>query len=303
MKGNILSAPNIVVFLDTETTGLSNKVDRIAEVAALKYDLESQSIIEAYHQYINPEIPMPDQAAAVHGLTDEFLKDKPTFKEIAPALLEFSRGQHIVIHNARYDVGMLDAETIRNDFDKFSSFPAEIIDSLRISRRYVRSKRHTLDRLCDLFKIDKSARTLHGALLDCELLAKVYPHLLAAKQKQEDKFAELLSFRLGAALPATIDEAATKALELKVLIKILTKEQNRYLELIKDTLDGKNTVEEFWRADFSERTTTAWTKIMAENMPADFDLKPYQKSSIAMSLKHADSTDLGYALDTDDEDD
>lgn len=159
------------VVLDTETTGLDPKQGhRIIEVAAIELDGRKVSK-RTFHRYINPEREIDEGAAAVHGLTLDRLQDEPKFAEVAPALIEFIDGAELIIHNAPFDIGFLNAELALAGFPPLTN---SVIDTLKVAKELHPGKKNNLDALCDRYQIDNSHRTLHGALLDTELLAEVY---------------------------------------------------------------------------------------------------------------------------------
>jgi len=159
------------VVLDTETTGLDPKQGhRIIEVAAIELDGRKVSG-RNFHRYINPEREIDEGAAAVHGLTLDRLQDEPKFIEIAPALLEFIDGAELIIHNAPFDIGFLNAELALAGLPRLEN---PVLDTLKFAKELHPGKKNNLDALCDRYQIDNSHRTLHGALLDTELLAEVY---------------------------------------------------------------------------------------------------------------------------------
>lgn len=162
------------IVLDTETTGLDPRSGhRIIEVACI--EMENRRLTGRHlHKYINPEREIDAGAQAVHGITLEFLADKPKFADIADEFLEFISGAQLIIHNAPFDLGFLNAE-----LDRLGRVPVEtvcngVIDTLREAKELHPGKRNSLDALCERYEIDNSSRTLHGALLDTELLAEVY---------------------------------------------------------------------------------------------------------------------------------
>lgn len=167
------------IVLDTETTGLDPKQGhRIIEVAAI--ELHGRKISErSFHRYLNPERDIDEGAAAVHGLTLDRLQDEPKFAEIAPALLEFIGDAELIIHNAPFDMGFLNAELAKLDLPRLGN---PVIDTLKVAKELHPGKKNNLNALCDRYFIDNSHRTLHGALLDTELLAEVY---LAMTRGQE----------------------------------------------------------------------------------------------------------------------
>ncbi len=165
------------IFLDTETTGLSPAGgDRILNLACVEM-ISRKLTNNDFHCYINPERDSHEDALRVHGLTTEFLADKPKFSGIAQEFLAFVKGAEIIIHNAPFDVGFLDAELQRIGLPKFSTHVSKITDSLAMAKDLYPGKRNGLDALCERMGVDNSNRTLHGALLDAQLLSEVYINL------------------------------------------------------------------------------------------------------------------------------
>jgi DNA polymerase-3 subunit epsilon len=165
------------IFLDTETTGLSPESgDRIIEIGCVEMD-NRRLTGRTLHFYLNPERRNHEDAVKIHGLTDEFLADKPLFASVADELLEFVEGAEIVIHNAGFDVGFLNEELRRLGRPKFPGFVGRVTDSLLMARETFPGKANSLDALCKRLEVDSSSRTLHGALLDAGLLAEVYIRL------------------------------------------------------------------------------------------------------------------------------
>ena len=168
------------IVLDTETTGFEPETgDRIVEIGALEL-LNHLPTGRTFHVYINPERPMPPEAFAVHGLGDDFLKDKPLFAEVARDFLEFIGDAKLVIHNAAFDMKFLNHELGRVGYPPMPMDRA--IDTVLMARRKFPGAPASLDALCRRFGIDNSARTLHGALLDSEILAEVYLELIGGRQ-------------------------------------------------------------------------------------------------------------------------
>ena len=168
------------IVLDTETTGFEpSEGDRIVEIGAVEL-FNHLPTGRTYHQYINPERNMPEAAFNVHGLSEEFLSTKPLFKDIAQDFIDFIKDSKLVIHNASFDMKFLNAEL------KWVNRPAlpnhQAIDTLAIARRKFPGSPASLDALCRRFGIDNSSRTLHGALLDSEILAEVYLELVGGRQ-------------------------------------------------------------------------------------------------------------------------
>ena len=165
------------IFLDTETTGLSpDNGDRVIEIGCV--ELVARKLTgNNKHFYLNPGRASHEEALKVHGITDEFLKDKPKFGVIAGELLDYLRGAEIIIHNAPFDVGFLNKELELSGQAAISQCAAKITDSLMMAKEAFPGKRNSLDALCARLGVDNSGRTLHGALLDAELLADVYINL------------------------------------------------------------------------------------------------------------------------------
>jgi DNA polymerase-3 subunit epsilon len=162
------------IVLDTETTGLNPRAgDRVIEIGCVEL-LNRRLTGNNFHYYINPERDSEEGALAVHGLTTEFLSDKPKFAEIADEFRDYIAGAEVIIHNAPFDVGFLDEELRRLNVRAFREHVAGVIDTLVQAKEMHPGKRNSLDALCDRYGISNAHRTLHGALLDAELLAEVY---------------------------------------------------------------------------------------------------------------------------------
>ncbi|RZT97674.1 DNA polymerase III subunit epsilon [Rivibacter subsaxonicus] len=162
------------VFLDTETTGLSpENGDRVIEIGCVEL-VNRRYSGRNLHFYLNPERKSHEDAIKVHGLTDEFLADKPRFAAVVEELLEYVQGAEIIIHNATFDLGFLDEELKRLGRQPFTRHVAGVVDSLTMAREMFPGKSNSLDALCKRLEVDNSNRSLHGALLDAGLLAEVY---------------------------------------------------------------------------------------------------------------------------------
>jgi DNA polymerase-3 subunit epsilon len=165
------------IFLDTETTGLSPESgDRMVEIGCVEMD-NRRLTGRHLHFYLNPQRKNGEGAVAVHGLTDEFLADKPLFAHVVDEVIEFLRDAEIIIHNASFDVGFLNEELRRCGRPKFSTHVAAITDTLAMARDQFPGKSNSLDALCKRLEVDNTNRTLHGALIDANLLAEVYIRL------------------------------------------------------------------------------------------------------------------------------
>jgi DNA polymerase-3 subunit epsilon len=168
------------IVLDTETTGFEPETgDRIVEIGALEL-LNHLPTGRTFHVYINPERPMPPEAFAVHGLGDDFLRDKPVFAQVAPDFVDFIGDARLVIHNAAFDMKFLNHELGRLGHRPMPMDRA--VDTVLMARRKFPGAPASLDALCRRFGIDNSGRTLHGALLDSQLLAEVYLELIGGRQ-------------------------------------------------------------------------------------------------------------------------
>lgn len=165
------------IVLDTETTGLSAEGgDRIIEIGCV--ELVGRKLTgNNRHYYLNPERDSHEDALKVHGISNEFLKDKPKFAAVADELLDYLAGAEIIIHNAPFDVGFLNKELELLGRSRFATHVGSIVDTLVMAKELYPGKRNSLDALCDRLGVDNSGRTLHGALLDAELLADVYINL------------------------------------------------------------------------------------------------------------------------------
>ncbi|ODU07879.1 MAG: DNA polymerase III subunit epsilon [Rubrivivax sp. SCN 71-131] len=162
------------VFFDTETTGLDpDKGDRIVEIGCVEM-VDRRLSGRTLHLYLNPGRSSHPEALKVHGLTDAFLADKPAFADVAEQLLDFLRGAELIIHNAGFDVGFVDAELARARRGALAEVVARVTDTLTMARDLYPGKANSLDALCRRLEVDARARTLHGALLDAGLLAEVY---------------------------------------------------------------------------------------------------------------------------------
>ena len=213
----------IEVFLDTETTGLSFKDGhKIVEIACI----ETNDLIptgNVFHKLINPQRSMPNEAFKVHGFSQEFLKDKETFDQIADEFINFVKDKKIIMHNASFDLSFLDGELNllkKNKIDK-----KLVVDSLEIARNKYPGSSNSLDALCKKFNVDLSRRTKHNALLDCELLREVYINLLDVK---EPKFNLSNNFS---------EQNITKAKDYsKTIIKISEDEIKKHNSFLKSEL-------------------------------------------------------------------
>jgi DNA polymerase III subunit epsilon len=181
------------VFLDTETTGLSPaQGHRIIEIAAVEV-VNRRVTQNHFHVYLNPDREIDQGAQEIHGITLEFLQDKPRFPDVVDEFLDFVGNAELIIHNAPFDVGFLNAELGKIDRTNIEEGCTSIVDTLKMAKDMRPSQRNSLDALCRHFGIDNSKRTLHGALLDAELLAEVYMAMTRGQESLMMDLAETVS--------------------------------------------------------------------------------------------------------------
>jgi DNA polymerase III subunit epsilon len=190
------------IVLDTETTGLNAKLgDRVIEIGCV--EIMSRRFTERnFHAYLNPDREIDEAAAKVHGITREFLSDKPRFSEVAKDFLDYVRGAELIIHNADFDVGFLNMELKLVKAGKLADHVGKITDTLAFARELHPGKKNSLDALCERYLVNNSNRTLHGALLDARLLAECY---LAMTRGQESLVMELETPAAAAAALAALN--------------------------------------------------------------------------------------------------
>ena len=213
------------VFLDTETTGLSIQEDhRIVEIACI----ETKDLIptkKTFHELINPERKVEEDALKIHGYTDEMLKEKEKFKDIANEFLQFIEGKKLIIHNASFDVSFLNHELKK--INKKTLNIKDVVDSLEIARAKYPGVSNSLDNLCKRFNIDLSKRTKHNALLDCELLREVYINLTEQKEPSLN-LKERTSF-----VSDTRDFKKSEKKYAKIILKLSNEEINNHKIFLK----------------------------------------------------------------------
>ena len=228
------------IFLDTETTGLSpDNGDRIIEIGCV--ELVARKLTgNNKHFYLNPERDSHEDALKVHGISNDFLKDKPRFGVIAAELLEYLNGAEIIIHNAPFDVGFLNKELEICGQHPISAHVGKITDSLMMAKELYPGKRNSLDALCDRLEVDNSGRTLHGALLDAELLADVYINLTRGQN----------SFLMEASTTTAIDatRAAIDLRQFDLLVLAATDDELQAHEKVLADIDQTSKGKTVWRA-------------------------------------------------------
>ena len=214
------------IILDTETTGLdANQGHRIIELAAVEM-VNRRLTGNHFHRYLNPDRDIDAGAMQVHGITPEFLQDKPRFPDIAHEFAEFIRDAELIIHNAPFDVGFLNAELRLTGLEPLPHWCAGVTDTLALAKALHPGQRNNLDALCKRYGVDNAARTLHGALLDCELLAAVY---LALTRGQESLSIGLEALRAdpgetrrtARARPVFMSASATEQAQHEALLQAL----------------------------------------------------------------------------------
>jgi DNA polymerase-3 subunit epsilon len=197
------------IILDTETTGLEPELGhRIIEIAGIEL-INRQFTGNDFHRYVNPERDSDAAALEVHGITTEFLSDKPKFRDVAAELIQYLTGAELVIHNSAFDIAFINRELDLCGLAPVNGCCAGIVDTLRMARDLHPGKRNGLDALCERYAVNNSARTLHGALLDARLLAEVY---LCMTRGQES-----LMMDVEVPVSTVVAEAAAGTLNLVIL--------------------------------------------------------------------------------------
>jgi DNA polymerase III subunit epsilon len=215
------------IFLDTETTGLSfSHNHKIVEIACIETK-DLVPINKIFHKLINPERDVPDEAFKIHGFSTDFLKDKPTFKQVADEFVEFIKDKKLIIHNAKFDVGFLNHELklLKKNEIKIEN----VIDTLDIARGKYPGTSNSLDALCKRFGIDLSKRTKHNALLDCELLREVYINITGIKEPK-------LVFNNEFGDKDESNKSKKKIIHNKKVIKITNEEEKKHKDFIQKEL-------------------------------------------------------------------
>mgnify|MGYP001498229865 CR=1 FL=1 len=221
------------IVLDTETTGLDPKDGhRIVEIGAVEL-YNHVPTGKVYHQYINPLISMPDQAFAIHGLSDEFLSDKPVFSEIANEFLYFIGSAKLVIHNAAFDIKFINAE-LKNIEQEEITFD-RATDTLELARKKFPGSPASLDSLCRRFKIDNSARVVHGALLDSQILAEIYLELVGGKQPD---FALNITNSINENNNSTLNNKPVRVRKEKLISRLTKEEKDSHEKFIQKLGNG-----------------------------------------------------------------
>ena len=232
------------IVLDTETTGLSaENGDRIIEIGCV--ELVGRKLTgNNKHFYLNPERDSHEDALKVHGISNEFLKDKPKFSLVADELLDYLQGAEIIIHNAPFDVGFLNKELELIDREPIVHCVAKITDSLMMAKEMFPGKRNSLNALCDRLEVDNSGRTLHGALLDAELLADVYINLTRGQNS--------LMMEIGGPVQTGDNEPLIDLSAFELPVLLATEQEMGAHEKVLLTLDKASRGKTVWRLEVRE---------------------------------------------------
>lgn len=216
------------VALDTETTGKSDDgtpgEHRIIEVGCVEI-IDRKLTGRTLQLYVNPERPVDEEAFNVHGISNEFLADKPKFAQVADKLIDFIRGSELLIHNAKFDVGFMDKEWMLLGLDETTEDMATVVDTVSLAMKLCPGRQVNLDNLCNLFDVDRSARSLHGALLDAQILAEVYLAMTGGQSSLE--FSEVAQAKgqgfvrpEGVVLPQLMVDEKSHASHVDMMIEI-----------------------------------------------------------------------------------
>jgi DNA polymerase-3 subunit epsilon len=221
------------VFLDTETTGLEHKQGhRIVEIACV--EMRNRRLTQRhFHCYLNPERDIDAGAFGVHGLSREFLQDKPRFADVVEAFLDFVRDTELVIHNAPFDVGFLNAELALLHRAPIETVCPLVLDSLLLARELHPGKKNSLDALCERYGIDNSKRTLHGALLDAEILAEVY----AAMTRGQESLIMEIGRDEKIPLASSLREGGAEIRQVRVVLRANAQELAEHVRLLNSIQD------------------------------------------------------------------
>lgn len=244
MNSKNIITPNRQIVLDTETTGMNQdgknhyENHKIIEIGAVEI-VNRRLTGNHFHVYINPLRLVDPEAFNVHGISDEFLVDKPIFKDVANEFIQFIDGAELIIHNASFDVGFMDYEFRLANIDYITASHCIITDTLAMARKIFPGKRNNLDVLCERYQIDNSHRTLHGALLDAEILAEVYLAMTGGQTSLSFNHEEGGQSQL-AAMQSTQHKISRSQHNLKIIHanELELEEHNKSLDKIDKKSDG-----------------------------------------------------------------
>ena len=313
----MINSPARHIALDTETTGFGPKTNKIIEIGAIEFDPETGLLTgKRFYTRLNPNMAINPMATKVHGMTLNDLKDEPSFGHVANDFLKFIQGGHLVIHNAPFDVSFLDEELARINAKPLANDIVGITDTLKLAKGHLNLPNHNLDSLADHFGIDRSNREKHGALVDCEILAQIYPHVrravlenaakveakktlnpqVLAEQEKDAKVVigqitqvkaqvqDLVPFTFGDDVDAMgLEMAAARQMILAGIASMIDKEQKRYTERVRTIADNQSFSSDVCGVFFTERKSVNWEAIVKEKFP-DLDTKPYEKKIFVMKI-------------------
>ncbi|OOF68323.1 DNA polymerase III subunit epsilon [Rodentibacter caecimuris] len=254
--------PNRQIVLDTETTGM-NQIGKhyeghcIIEIGAVEM-INRRYTGNNFHIYIKPDRPVDPEAIKVHGITDEMLADKASFQQIAKQFIDYIQGAELLIHNAPFDVGFMDYEFAKHHLNVKTQDICVVTDTLQMARQMYPGKRNSLDALCDRLGIDNSKRTLHGALLDAEILADVYLSMTGGQTSLFDETEPEVTPTMATKVIQTIEAETVveSAVNFQYDFKLIApneEELNAHFELIK-TINKKSGNNCFWEKCLKEST-------------------------------------------------
>jgi DNA polymerase-3 subunit epsilon len=230
------------VILDTETTGLNARAgNRIIEIGCVEL-IDRKLTGNNFHCYINPERDSEDGALAVHGLTTEFLRDKPKFTQIINEFIKYVHGAEVIIHNAPFDIGFLDAEFSRLGFPAFGDHIEQVVDTLVQAKELHPGKRNSLDALCTRYEISNAHRKLHGALLDAELLAEVFLAMSRGQNSFSIDIAEKVETQV-------IDDCPIDSQVFDVLVSTAAMNELELHDALLSGIDKEIRGQSIWRQD------------------------------------------------------
>lgn len=284
-----------IVVLDTETTGFSPVWHRIVEVGAVEVVPRSGTVVRELRHLINPLTSIPAAATAIHGYTDEHVRDQPPFRDVAGELVDFIRGSVLAVHNAGFDVPMLDAEFERAAMAPLSASVAEVVDTVAVAEAlYPTLRRHDLNTLCMHLGVDTSRRTTHGALLDAQMLAES----LKAMAREFDRwrlmvedgcaaevdefvsgFTKLLAQQLEQVDLSAIEKIESVAARLKAVDSWMSAAEKTLEGHLKPlVIEGETWICPHFALYWVEKTSTSWKGIATDNL-SEHDLARFQKTT------------------------
>lgn len=275
-----------LISTDTETSGFGPKAHRIIELALLPFDPLTGNITqEPFYSLFNPEKEVSKEAEEVHGLNWGILKKEPLFKDKAEEIASFLEGNILVAHNAKFDVSFLNREFEKLKMPPVSSLCLKVIDTYHLANLYLEPRViKTLEGLCSHFKIDTSAKKLHSALSDTELLAQMYPFLMKEVNRKRQVIQSVTGVDLESNISSNVDELAEEYFKLQNLIKILEHRTNSLTDKVKEITSGLDVENDFFKVEYSATSKTNWDAVVADFLK-DQDLSKYKTTGSRMTLK------------------